>query len=142
MTSPTETPTRNPSWDLFWALREQWTHEDTLINYRSMWLILSQGLLLTAYGVLSKTEFYWVTFGLPALGLAVTLLVGSSIYAAIKAAEAIRRRFDAAGLAALCQLIPDWRHRTNGLRATRALPYVFVAIWLLALAGATRTLHG
>ena len=36
-------------WDHYRALREQWTHEDTLVNHRVSWLILSGGLLLTAY---------------------------------------------------------------------------------------------
>ena len=37
-----------PDWELYRALREQWTHEDNLVNHRLMWLILSQGLLFTA----------------------------------------------------------------------------------------------
>lgn len=123
---------------MYWALREQWTHEDTLINHRSMWMILSQGLLLTAYGTLSQTGFYWVSFGFPIFGMAVTALVGSSIYAALAAADAVRKRHEAAGLSALCQLVADPRHNITGTRATRVLPFVFGTIWLLALAGAIR----
>jgi hypothetical protein len=36
-------PPRVPDWELYRALREQWTHEDKLVNHRLMWLILSQG---------------------------------------------------------------------------------------------------
>ena len=43
-------------WDLYRALREQWTHEDNLVNHRLMWLILSEGLLFTAYGSLSAAK--------------------------------------------------------------------------------------
>ena len=45
MASPPRTAL--PDWDLYRALREQWTHEDNLVNHRLMWLILSQGLLFT-----------------------------------------------------------------------------------------------
>jgi len=34
-------PETLPDWDLYRALREQWTHEDNLVNHRLMWLILS-----------------------------------------------------------------------------------------------------
>ena len=34
-------------WDQYRALREQWTHEDMLINHRVSWLILSEGLRFT-----------------------------------------------------------------------------------------------
>ena len=47
-----------PDWELYRALREQWTHEDNLINHRLMWLILSEGLLFTAYGTLSTAKMH------------------------------------------------------------------------------------
>ena len=37
------------AWETHRALREQWVHEDDLVHYRMIWLILSQGLLFTAY---------------------------------------------------------------------------------------------
>ncbi len=40
-------------WDLYRALREQWTHEDNLVNHRLMWLILSEGLLFGALWLLA-----------------------------------------------------------------------------------------
>lgn len=54
-----------PDWDLCRALREQWTHEDNLVNHRLMWLILSEGLLFTAYGTLSTAKLHWLVFGFP-----------------------------------------------------------------------------
>ena len=55
-----QNPTTNqlPDWDLYRALREQWTHEDNLVNHRLMWLILSEGLLFTAYGTLSTAKLH------------------------------------------------------------------------------------
>src|SRR3954453_1753524 len=46
-------PQEAANWDLYRALRDQWTHEDNLANHRVMWLTLAQGLLLTAYGSIS-----------------------------------------------------------------------------------------
>jgi hypothetical protein len=48
-----------------------------------IWLILSQGLLLTAYGTLSVTEARWIALGMPFFGLALAALIGSSVFAAL-----------------------------------------------------------
>lgn len=72
-----------PDWDLYRALREQWTHEDNLVNHRLMWLILSQGLLFTAYGTLSTAKLHWLVFGFPFFGMAVSAVIGVSIFAAL-----------------------------------------------------------
>jgi hypothetical protein len=50
-------------WDLYRALREQWTHEDMLIGHRITWLILSEGLLFSAYVALSAKASGWLAFG-------------------------------------------------------------------------------
>ena len=57
-------------WDHWRALREQWTHEDTLIGHRITWLILSEGRLLNAYVTLSANASGWLAFGLPLFGIA------------------------------------------------------------------------
>ena len=43
------TPSSLPDRELYRAPREQWTHEDNLVNHRLMWLILSQGLAIAGY---------------------------------------------------------------------------------------------
>jgi hypothetical protein len=86
-------PKPAPDWELYRALREQWTHEDNLVNHRLMWLILFEGLLFTAYGTLSSAKLHWLVVGFPFFG-------------------------------------------TQGRLAAQALPFVFGALWLLALAGA------
>src|SRR6202008_1480618 len=62
-------PQQEPNWDLYRALREQWTHEDNLVNHRLMWLILSEGLLFTAYGTVSTAKLHWLAYGFPFFGM-------------------------------------------------------------------------
>lgn len=127
------TPPRIPDWDLYRALREQWTHEDNLVNHRLMWLILSQGLLFTAYGTLSTAKHKWLVIGFPVFGMAA--VIGISIFAALDSTAAIRRQYEQAGLNALCSLVPSSRTGHRGAGAAQALPFVFGALWALALAG-------
>jgi hypothetical protein len=122
-------------WDLYRALREQWTHEDNLVNHRLMWLILSQGLLFTAYGNLSTARHKWLVIGFPLFGIAVAAVIGISIYAALDATDAIKAQYDAAGLNRLCSLAPAARTSHRGKWAAQLLPFVFTALWCLALIG-------
>ena len=101
-----------------------------------MWLILSEGLLFTAYGSLSTANLRWLVFGFPVFGMAVAAIIGVSIYAALAATEEISQRYEQAGLNALCSLTPSRRTGNRGKWAARSLPFVFGALWLLALAGA------
>ena len=131
-----EPPKPLPDWELYRALREQWTHEDNLVNHRLMWLILSQGLLFTAYGTLSSAKLHWLVIGFPFFGMAVSAVIGVSIFAALDAIEEVNRQYADAGLNALCSLSPGRRGGNRGQWASQALPFVFGALWLLALAGA------
>lgn len=123
-------------WDMYRALREQWTHEDNLVNHRLMWLILSEGLLFTAYGTLSTAKLHWLVFGFPFFGMAVAAVIGVSIYAALAATDEISQQYEALGLARLCRLTPSQHVGNRGKWAAQALPFVFGALWLLAMAGA------
>ena len=123
-------------WELYRALREQWTHEDNLVNHRLMWLILSEGLLFTAYGSLATAKLHWLVFGFPFFGMAVAGVIGLSIFAALAAIEEVHSRYEAAGLSALLPLSPGRHLGARGKLAAQALPFVFAALWLLALLGA------
>jgi hypothetical protein len=131
-------PQQSPSWDLYRALREQWTHEDNLVNHRLMWLILSEGLLFTAYGSLSTANLHWLVVGFPFFGMTVAGVIGISIFASFDAIEEIHRRFEEEGLSALCSLTPSRHIGNRGKLAAQTLPFVFGGLWLLALAGAFR----
>lgn len=122
-------------WELYRALREQWTHEDNLVNHRLMWLILSQGLLFTAYGMLSTAKHKWLVIGFPIFGMAVAAVIGISIFSSLDAADAIRRQFDRAKLQELCNLVPGSPTGHRGTWAAQALPFVFGTLWVLASVG-------
>ena len=134
--NPTDPRSTLPDWDLYRALREQWTHEDNLVNHRLMWLILSEGLLFTAYGTLSTAKLHWLVFGFPFFGMVVAGVIGVSIFAALAATEEITQQYEAAGLSKLCSLTPSTHSGNRGKWAAQALPFVFGALWLLAMAGA------
>ena len=122
-------------WSLYNALREQWTHEDNLINHRLMWLILSQGLLFTAYGTLNTDQHRWLVIGFPVFGMAVSAVIGVSIYAALDASSVIEAAYRRAGLDRLCQLTPHGPDGHRGNWAAKALPFVFGTLWMLAALG-------
>lgn len=128
-----------PDWEMYRALREQWTHEDNLVNHRLMWLILSQGLLFTSYGTLTTAKLHWLVLGFPFFGMTVAAVIGISIFAAFAAIREVNQRYDALGLNALLPLAPSGRVDHLGKLAAQALPFVFGALWVLALAGAFRS---
>ena len=122
-------------WDQYRALREQWTHEDMLVSHRVTWLILSSGLLFTAYGAEAGGSGLWLALPSPLFGMLLSALIGVSIHAAMAATDDVRREFDRACLADLCPLAPTGRLARRGRWVAKALPFVFGAMWLLALLG-------
>jgi hypothetical protein len=125
-------------WDQYRALREQWTHEDMLVSHRMTWLILSSGLLFTAYRATAEGMGSWLALAFPLFGLLIATLIGVSIHAAMAATDDVRREFERAGLADLCPLAPAGRLARRGRWAAKALPFVFGAMWLVALLGSVR----
>ena len=132
---PEPVPQVLPDWELYHALREQWTHEDNLVNHRLMWLILSQGLLFTAYGTLTIDKHRWLVIGFPAFGMAVAAVIGISIFAALDSSRAIETAYRKSGLERLCHLVPQSATGHRGNWAAKALPFVFGTLWVLASAG-------
>ena len=122
-------------WDHHRALREQWTHEDNLVHHRMSWLLLSGGLLFTAYSNMAASGATWLRVGFPFFGIAVAALIGVGIYTALAATDSIKQQFDEAGLADLCPLAPASHVANRGRWAAKAMPFVFGAMWLLALLG-------
>jgi hypothetical protein len=93
-------------------------------------------LLFTAYGTLSTAKMHWLVFGFPFFGMAVAAVIGVSIFAALAATEEISQHYERAGLSRLCNLTPSTHIGNRGKWAAQALPFVFAALWLLAMAGA------
>lgn len=126
-------------WDQYRALREQWTHEDVLVGQRVTWMILAEGLLLNAYVSLGAKASGWLGLVFPLFGIAVAAVIGLGIYTALRATDDVRAAYERAGLADLCPLAPDTHLARRGRYAPKLLPYVFGALWLLALLGALKS---
>lgn len=123
-------------WDEYRALREQWTHEDMRVGQRITWLILAEGLLFNADVALGAKASGWLAFGFPVFGITVATLIGVGMFTALCASEQVRLAYERAGLADLCPLAPEVHLAQRGRWAPKALPLVFGAMWVLALAGA------
>lgn len=121
------------SWQLYRALREQWVHEDDVINFRITWLILSETLLFTAYAVLVEDHRTQLVRGLPVFGIILALVVGISIFAAIFAMEDGRQEFDDRNVKSVCRLAPKNLIRRHGMWAASSLPSFFVALWIFVM---------
>jgi hypothetical protein len=72
--------------DLYRTLREKWVHEDHVVNHRLTWLILSQAMLMGAYGwslasKLPKTEKLLVL--IPVFGIVFTVAIGASVLTSV-----------------------------------------------------------
>ena len=138
MTTPMHTH-RTPDvalWDQYRALREQWTHEDMLVGQRITWLILAEGLLFNAYVSLGARTAGGLGFVFPLFGVAVAAVIGVGVFTAMRASEQVRLEYERSGLADLCPLAPEVHLAHRGRWAPKAMPFVFGAIWVLALAGA------
>ena len=76
------------------SLREDIQAEDTLIASRVTWYVTSQAFLLTAYATSWNVGFLWQAFFhqvLPLAGVALSVLILASIYAATWAQEVYLR---------------------------------------------------
>lgn len=122
-------------WDHYRALREQWTHEDVLVGQRITWLILAEGLLLNAYVTLGSKAAGWLGVMFPLFGIAVAAVIGLGVFTALRAMDQVRAEHERSGLADLCPLAPEVHLARRGRWAPKALPFVFGAMWVLALVG-------
>jgi hypothetical protein len=68
----------------------------------------------------------------------VAAVIGVGIYTALRATDDVRAEYERSGLADLCPLAPETHLARRGRYAPKVLPYVFGAMWLLALAGSLR----
>ena len=91
--------------------------------------------MFTAYGTHARDAVTWLVLGFPFFGILVAMLAGVAIYTAMAATESIKQQFDEAGLADLCPLAPASHIAQRGRWAAKAMPFVFGAMWLLALLG-------
>ena len=78
----------------------------------------------------------WLGFVFPAFGITVAALIGVGVFTALRASGQVRVEYERSGLADPCPLAPEVHLARRGRWAPKALPFVFGAMWLLALAGA------
>lgn len=71
-------------------------------------------------------------------GRLVAALIGVGIYTALAASEEVRREYERSGLTDLCPLAPASQLAHRGRWASKAMPMVFGAIWLLAFVESLR----
>lgn len=90
---------------------------------------------------LSAKASGWLTFAFPFFGIAVATLLGVGVLTALRASEHVRLEYERAGLAGPCPLAPELHLARSGRWAPKALPFVFGAMWVLALAAAIGEPH-
>jgi hypothetical protein len=113
--------------------REQWTHEDELINHRLGWLLTSQTILYAGYGLLLQVpgeksnpqadggnQIKDLTQVLGWIGIATSIFIFLSIVAAVTALCVLRKKGG---------LNPGRVAFHLGLVSPLSLPLVFLAGW-------------
>ncbi|KAA3652118.1 MAG: hypothetical protein DWQ11_12475 [Proteobacteria bacterium] len=124
-------------------LREQWAHEDNLINHRVGWLLQSQGLLLTAFAIFIQT---WLTAGtderiavrpamiaFPIVGMLSTAIIHDAIRMAVKAQAAIERRYARLPVNPEHWPLHPLPFASNAHNTAALMAQVFAVLWLLTL---------
>ena len=94
--------------------------------------------MFTAYGAQARDGLNWLVLGFPMFGILVAVLAGMGVYTAMAATDDIKQQFDEAGLNELCPLAPASHISHRGRWAAKSLPFVFGALWLLALFNSLR----
>lgn len=127
---------------LYKIIREKWTHEDHLINYRISWLLVSQALFFAAYGVFSNVvpDPKWnakaakLIVSIPILGITISILAGISIIAAIVAQRSLSKyTFDFKGLSTPFGINTLSSVDMMGHSPAALLPLFFLIAWIVVL---------
>jgi hypothetical protein len=100
------------------------------------WLILCEGLLFTAYGAHTAHTITWLALGFALFGIVVAARTGVGVFTALDASQQIRQEFERCGLPDLCSLAPPSHIAERARWAAEALPFVFGAMWVLAMTSA------
>jgi hypothetical protein len=111
-------------------LREKWTHEDDLINHRITWLLLSQTLLFTAYGIFLQTASQPDHLAsvdklipvIPLIGFAVSIIIMWSIGAALASMRFLRKQNK--------EIVAKPNTGIGGFLPPILLPIVFLLSWI------------
>lgn len=123
-------------------LRELWVHEDNLLNHRVTWLVTSEGLLLTAFGIfLQVPSTAWSFLAactlqqwFPWIGILLSACFAFGIFAAHSAMGDIqeryfRKNFDDNTL----PLYPGKSRIGAGQLVSKIIPFLFFAVWIAVI---------
>jgi hypothetical protein len=130
------------------VFRNRIEHEDNLIMQRLSWLMASQSFLFTAYAIVTNGVSTAPTAGtnlfvnhlatlariIPIVAVINSLLIGLSIFGALKAIRELRKEYRRQGQP--LEVIPLQTSRFArgmGLSAPILLPPLFAAVWLYLL---------
>ncbi len=129
------------NYDSYKVYRERWTHEDTLILNRNVWLILFQSSIIALYYILfvavhQEHDKHLVLemvdgFALPCVGVVYAIFINVAIGAAFKAMDAVDeayKRLDAVDRP--LDLYPSGEQRVNAKNASKALPWIYGLLWI------------
>lgn len=125
--------------DDFKAIREKWVHEDNVINHRLTWLILSQAMLMAAYGwsigstgsAAMKTQKLLIV--IPFFGILFAVAIGLSVIAAVIAQNSLRQHLGADKWPAPYNIDTLTTLNWPGRIAAISLPIFLFILWLLVL---------
>jgi hypothetical protein len=113
--------------------------EDNLIDQRLNWMIVSQSLLFGALGVSNQHIAGLMYLIIPLVGIGVSILVGTSVWAAVSSLQHYRvcleeacPREDDKNMC-LPELHREAKNLSLGLVSPKALPWLFLVAWIVIL---------
>jgi hypothetical protein len=132
--------------ETYHAVRSQIEHEDTQINQRVSWLLISHSFLFTAFAITvtnqsrdagSASSTFPLLVLIPCLAVFSSLLIGVSIVGGILAMRDLRSRFgarpDARAAEGIVLLHASRGVRTLGLLTPLLLTLLYASVWLFLL---------
>lgn len=148
MQTPVDPPKALSPLECYQLYRSRIEHEDNLIMQRLSWLMASQSFLFTAYAIVTNGLIVSATNSasafvnhmrtlikiIPIVALLNSLLIATSIFAALIAIKQLRCGYKKQG--ATLEILPlqtTRAARTLGLSAPVLLPLLFLAVWFYLL---------
>lgn len=122
--------------DTYKALRDKWVHEDNVVNHRLTWLIVSQAMLMAAYGwslASQNQKTLKLLILIPIFGILFTLAIGASIIASVIAQNRITRFEGVESWPAQYRVDTYTPINWIGRLAAMSLPFFLFLVWLVVL---------
>lgn len=135
--------------EAYQIIRSQIEHEDNLNSQRLSWFVASQAFLFTAYAIVITNlnsralprvdrQEHLLVMLIPAMALLVCALIYATILAGTLAMTNLRKHYQSKMHTVVDLLPPVQGYRLTqffGQAGPLGLPPVFIAVWLVVLAG-------